>query len=475
MEIHRVRTLIPFLDYKALTDSKILPDTKLFTQKTVPSLGGKTICPSLAKSMGKSDYGLYIEGIVSLILKQQTEGLTAEFDPLIRLLNEEFVDKLIRLKYQAYLKHQNIEGHPDFQSSTTIYDVKTTGQFGKMRTESIHQLLSYYCLAKLNNLNITSIGLILPLQLLVVTANLEKWNWKPFYQKLTETIDKKLKKEKLWHITPVQSAVFENYHHKYVGHHVHKDQLFECIKKLPAVQFFINGNCTSSVKYTQSFQRDLREAISVSRTPTFIHSPYALNLSQPGKKVYEKDNDKQIEKELGELSWGSWTFYCLKQLLEFGDSVGIRGVVVHCGKCCGRDRDTALEIMRNSIIACSFFATEKCKLLIETSAGQKGELLCDPEELVMFYLSLPDFVRKVVSICLDSAHTHGAGYRPYEFLEILVKNKVPIELVHYNDSKVTLGSCLDRHESVGHGHVGFDQLNKLLMYSVQNNIPLLTE
>lgn len=35
-----------------------------------------------------------------------------------------------------------------------------------------------------------------------------------------------------------------------------------------------------------------------------------------------------------------------------------------------------------------------CPLLLETSSGQNGEILCDPEELSEFYLSLPLDVQK---------------------------------------------------------------------------------
>ena len=41
MEFYRVRTIIPYLNYGDLVKRKIIPGEKLFTKKTVESIGGK--------------------------------------------------------------------------------------------------------------------------------------------------------------------------------------------------------------------------------------------------------------------------------------------------------------------------------------------------------------------------------------------------------------------------------------------------
>jgi len=53
-------------------------------------------------------------------------------------------------------------GHPDLMFGNTIYDIKTTGRFGRMRIRTILQLLTYT--AQENGLNVTHIGVVLPVQ-----------------------------------------------------------------------------------------------------------------------------------------------------------------------------------------------------------------------------------------------------------------------------------------------------------------------
>ncbi|HSW76662.1 MAG TPA: TIM barrel protein [Candidatus Saccharimonadales bacterium] len=488
---HRVRSLIIHLNYGDLIKQQLLPKQKLFTNKTVPSLGGKTICPTLSKKLGPSDYGLMMEEVIECIISHisldtvkhtlpedlQKHFKVESFKDLNDLITTTFIDHNIVLQPQVEIKYKNIEGHPDLMTVDTIYDIKTTGQFGRMRTETILQLLSYYCLAKLNHMDIRYVGLVLPLQLQIVKVDLQHWQWQGFYQALVNSITNKLDQKSLWQLTLSQRVAFDILFKQYVGFHIKKDSLLNHIQHYPAVQFFLNGNQTSSINYTKSFLNDLKKAISSCKTPTFIHAPYALNLCQPGKKKEEREEDAKIEQSLMtyDHEWGGWTFYCLKNLLLFGQKVGVKGVVIHCGKTCKRDYKESLTTMRDAVIACSLYATPECPILIETCAGQTGEVLADPEELCVFYNSLPGFVRDVVKICLDSAHTHSAGYHPMLFINTLIDNNVPIALIHYNDCKFDIGCKKDRHAFIGNGKIGYEQLNAVLLFAIKNQIPMVVE
>src|SRR6185503_10630509 len=65
---HRVRTLIPFLNYAELTKNKVIPKEKLFTGKIVEGLGGKTISPVLSKNLGRVSYGIFVESVIETLL-----------------------------------------------------------------------------------------------------------------------------------------------------------------------------------------------------------------------------------------------------------------------------------------------------------------------------------------------------------------------------------------------------------------------
>lgn len=488
---HRVRTLIPFLDYGELTKLKILPKEKMFTAKTVPSRGGKTPCATLSKKLGASGYGIFMEDVINLLLETgcDIQSLSKskdrldpdlqkyfkinEFQSLRDLLHGEFVNKNIELQIQAEITDapNHIEGHPDLLSNECVYDIKTTGRFSAMRTDTIFQLLSYFCLCQVNKLKVTKIGLVLPLQNLVITYNLKDWKWQPFYEELKKTIHAKYQRGQGWsNVSGVEQLIFLLNMQQCVGNHCRVGDVVGYVGRLPALQFFIAGNVTTTVKYTDKFVKSLKDAINKHGTPVFIHSPYVLNLSHPGKGQGSREGDEDIVH-----TWGGWTFECIRKLFEFAHKSSIKGIVIHCGKRCGEEYYSCVFRMWCSVGWCSQYASKECKLIVETSSGQDGEILCSPHELGNFYLSLPDEVRERIGICVDTCHVFAAGYDPFEYVTILHAMQVPIDLFHYNDSAVKKGALKDRHAGIGKGYIGYDSLSKVLNYAIQNNIPLVHE
>lgn len=496
IEYHRVRSIIPHLNYSELDKAKILPKEKMFTPKNsgIPSLGGEYPNASFAKKLGPSDYGFFMEQIIETLLlnngeldslKSVTEYGVFDVDKFIKIsefVKREFLDTANAVALQPQVewvdKSSQIMGHPDLVSVDTIYDIKTTGRFGHMRIDTILQLLCYYSLSQVLGLDtITSVGLILPLQLKVVTYSLKEWNWKPFYQKLIEALQKKESKEIqiTRGVTISSMMLFRSMLDNFLGHHCRKEDLVKLALNGKPLQFFVSGNSTSKISYDSAFLNEMIKVNTEATAPVFIHAPYVLNLCHPGKGFGERDGDSKIKKELGECSWGGWTFLAIKKLLEFGAATGCRGVCVHVGKSLKSDYKEALETMRDGIIACSQWATVECPLLIETPAGQGTEVLCDPKEMAIFYNTLPDFVKEVTGICVDSCHSFSCGFNPHEYLLIMKEMGVPVKLIHYNDSKGECGCKKDRHAMIGQGYIGLDTLYRVLQYAVENNIPAVTE
>lgn len=62
-----------------------------------------------------------------------------------------------------------------------------------------------------------------------------------------------------------------------------------------------------------------------------------------------------------------------------------------------------------------------------------------------------------------------------EFIQVLIEKKIPIGLIHYNDSKVQKGVKRDLHAPIGRGYIGFKSLFKVIIWANQNEIPCLTE
>ena len=63
----------------------------------------------------------------------------------------------------------------------------------------------------------------------------------------------------------------------------------------------------------------------------------------------------------------------------------------------------------------------------------------------------------------------AAGYNPSDYA-LSWDNRVPIKLVHYNDSKVKKGSRVDRHERPGMGQIGQEEMRTFgdFCYKEQN-------
>ena len=83
-------------------------------------------------------------------------------------------------------------------------------------------------------------------------------------------------------------------------------------------------------------------------------------------------------------------------------------------------------------------------------------------------------------VCLDTCHLNDAGYDISKFDEFLDEfdriigiNK--IGCVHVNDSKNVRGSGKDRHENIGYGTIGFDNLISVIYNERIENIPKILE
>lgn len=74
-----------------------------------------------------------------------------------------------------------------------------------------------------------------------------------------------------------------------------------------------------------------------------------------------------------------------------------------------------------------------------------------------------------VGVCIDTAHVHGAGYdiRTQEGWEKMMSSFDAIvglrylRGIHVNDSKVELGSRVDRHAPIGRGKIGIEAFRTL--------------
>ena len=112
--------------------------------------------------------------------------------------------------------------------------------------------------------------------------------------------------------------------------------------------------------------------------------------------------------------------------------------------------------------------SSKLRILIENTAGSEfsmGGTLDQVGDL----LHLLDRCAPV-DVCLDTCHTHVAGYdlvtpQGYEETVGMITESFGTERVrvwHCNDAKAPRGSKLDRHEHIGDGTIGAAAFRRLL-------------
>ncbi|MCS7317711.1 MAG: deoxyribonuclease IV [Candidatus Dojkabacteria bacterium] len=111
--------------------------------------------------------------------------------------------------------------------------------------------------------------------------------------------------------------------------------------------------------------------------------------------------------------------------------------------------------------------TPNC-LLIECSAGSGRIVGAKIDDLMKIYELIDEKYKAYVGFCLDTQHLFASGYDLVNKLDEVVqeiKSKLindKIVLIHLNDSKSSLGSCLDRHEDLGKGFIGINGLRRII-------------
>jgi deoxyribonuclease IV len=244
-----------------------------------------------------------------------------------------------------------------------------------------------------------------------------------------------------------------------IGSHMgKKPNLLTTVQSLPKdrpSQIFLGGPQSSNLKADDTDMVACAEYVSKHSLRVFVHSQYIINLAT-------RNEDDM------------WHLELLKKNLRIANKAGLKGVVVHVGKSVKLPKPVAVENMRKNILDCLEAATEVCPLLLETPAGQGTELLTKVQEFADFMKSIDDPRLKV---CLDTCHVFAAGCDPMAYLNTLNEQGLlgKLILVHFNDSKECCGSCKDRHELPGLGHIGLEKLTAFAARCAELGIPMVIE
>ena len=209
------------------------------------------------------------------------------------------------------------------------------------------------------------------------------------------------------------------------------------------------------------FEKALREG---KLCHPLSHASYLINLASPDELLWQKSLEGMAIE------------------LQRAEQLGIPYVVMHPGSFTTTSEEEGIArvaLALNSLHA--LLPESKADVLLEITAGQGSNLGWKFEHLADIIALVQQSHR--IGVCFDTCHAFAAGYdlrdakgakamwRQFDKLLGLERLKA----IHLNDSKRELGSRVDRHEHIGHGHIGLDAFRHLLTDKRFRQIPMYLE
>ena len=193
------------------------------------------------------------------------------------------------------------------------------------------------------------------------------------------------------------------------------------------------------------------------------HDSYLINLGHPETEALQKSREAFID-EMQRCDQLGLTY------LNFHPGSHLR--VLEEAECLQRISESINHAISES---------DNVIAVIETTAGQGSNLGYTFEQIAQIIEGVQAPER--VGVCIDTCHIFAAGY-PLNTLEECVRTFADFERLvgftklcgmHLNDSKVKLGSRVDRHHSLGMGEIGLDVFKFIMQDDRFRGIPLILE
>ena len=202
----------------------------------------------------------------------------------------------------------------------------------------------------------------------------------------------------------------------------------------------------------------LMEENGINPKNVIVHAPYIINLANDGASY-------------------DFAIKFLKEEIKRVDKLGMKYLVLHPGSHVGLGIEKGLDNIINGL---NFVLSEDNDVIIclETMAGKGSELGTNFEQIkkIIDGVKLSD----KLMVCLDTCHINDAGYDLNNFDAVLDEFDRIIGLnnlacLHINDSKNERGAHKDRHENIGIGTIGFDNLINVIYNKRLDGIPKILE
>lgn len=167
----------------------------------------------------------------------------------------------------------------------------------------------------------------------------------------------------------------------------------------------------------------------------------------------------------------------LRQEIERVEKLGVTKMVLHPGSHVNMGSEVGIKNIID-VLNSTILSDTKVYICLETMAGKGSECGRTFEEIKQIIDGV--VYKDKVKVCLDTCHINDAGYDLNDFDKILEEFDKIIGLdklacIHINDSKNILNSHKDRHENIGYGYIGFDNLLKVIYHEKLEKIPKILE
>ena len=191
-----------------------------------------------------------------------------------------------------------------------------------------------------------------------------------------------------------------------------------------------------------------------------VHAPYIINLC----------NEEKFE----------FSVNFLTEEVNRVNQLGVKYMVLHPGSHVGLGTNKGIEniIKGLNMVLTNVKDNNNVIILLETMAGKGSEVGTSIEEIKRIIDGVED--KNHIGVCLDTCHLNDAGYDLTDFDKYLDEFEKVIGLnkigcIHVNDSKNEKSSHKDRHENIGFGTIGFDNLINIIYNERLENIPKILE
>lgn len=220
-----------------------------------------------------------------------------------------------------------------------------------------------------------------------------------------------------------------------------------------------NGRRVPIEKLKINEAHELLKQHELSLDNIVVHAPYLINLANTLNPDTYKNSVELLKNEM---------IRC--------DAIGSKYLILHPGSHVQAGSDIGIASIIKGLNEAIDDSTS-CMICLETMAGKGSECGKTFHEIKQM---IDGCNSKRIGVCLDTCHIHDGGYDLNDFDFILKEFDEMIGLeylkvIHLNDSKNVCGAHKDRHENLGHGHIGFDNLCKIAHHESLKDIPIILE